>query len=101
MTEPLIITCLFGLALLLLSWLRQLALWQRKEYRFDRLWSAFTSQELTSETSFGLYIFYGSTALAWTLYLLALHRFTSLLGWLALLGLTLHIGLDIARRGLV
>lgn len=103
MTEPLLLSSFFGLSLLLLAWLRQLALWQRKEYRLDRLWSALTSPELLSQTSVALSIFYISVALAWLLYLLriSLPISATLLGWIALFALAVHISADILRRGFV
>lgn len=75
-------------ALLTLSILRQTYLWQRKEYRLDRMWLYLTTSESESMRDGLLGMFFAAVGLGWFVYITSGRQDVAhLFGWAALLTL--------------
>jgi len=92
---------LLAIPILILALLRQVALWQRKEYRLDRLLSPLKGGEIHSTIKPIHLSIYSAITLAWLSYIIYPHNLvTPTLGWMALLAIIILFINDVLRRGL-
>lgn len=99
MNLPLLLSSLTGIVVSLLFILSQVELWQRKEYRLDRLLSWLRSPEL--KNAFWPYNMTAVLAagLSWILYFFALSTFATWAAYAALFLFVLHHAIRIYHRG--
>lgn len=102
MIETPMLSSLLGLVLLIPATLFQIALWQRKEYRLDRVWAYVISQESSLFIHSRYLLFgYGALGVSWLLYVFAGELAANAFGWIALLLFTVHHGIRTRRQGLI
>lgn len=82
------------------SLLYQVSLWQRKEYRLDRLRSFIFSQENSICQDHPLLIGWLLVGLSWLSYFILDEKPAELLAWLAIIAFAIHHGLRLRRFGL-
>ncbi len=95
-----ILLSLVTIVIAISSGLYQIALWQRKEYRWDRIRSYLLSSEgnLTAQLQLlGAVILLG---LAWVAFFMSQESLTEILAWLSLLLFAVHHGLRVKRVGI-
>ncbi|MEX2054999.1 MAG: Mur ligase family protein [Candidatus Andersenbacteria bacterium] len=91
---------LIGSALAIVRVLSQAELWQRKEYRLDRMQSFLFSAEQRSVWSYPLLMALVTVNIGWLMYWLHAPFAARAAGWLTLLCLAVHDGIRIQQRGL-
>lgn len=96
----LLVTTIFGSALLLPALLSQVALWQRKEYRLDRMRAFALSPEGSIYYHPPLLVAYALVGIGWIFFFLELELPAELCGWGALICLGFYHIRRIITRGL-
>ncbi|MGH9857718.1 MAG: hypothetical protein ACRD4B_07740, partial [Acidobacteriota bacterium] len=89
-----------GIPLLGIQALFIIALWQRKEYRWDRMRSYLGSEGLPALSNPYIAFWLGWALLGWLLFLFGLERAASFAGWVALLSPIPAIMVRIRRQGI-
>ncbi len=101
MGQEIIIAAITGLATIVLTIVSQIALWQRKEYRWDRMRVYMTSQEGIICSAPALVAWLVFLALGWVLLVFDMTNFASAIGWASLAGVAIFHVARISRQGII
>lgn len=96
-----ILVTFLSLGVLALSALSQVSLWQRKEYRWDRMASHLSGPEANLFAYPYLMAGYGLAALGWLYFVMGRQQGPELLGFLSIAAFACHHALRIRRQGLL
>lgn len=103
MSLIILIASFLGLGTLVASLLSQVALWQQKEYRWDRMWSHLKSPQGSLLNHPFVLLAMVALLKAWLNYVFPVSEFALnvILGWIALVLFSLHHAARIKQRGVI
>ncbi len=100
MTLQVLVAHALGAGLTVLTILSQVALWQRKEYRFDRLWTQLKSRSAWPEEYWLLAGAYALMASSWLILIFDYDWQANITGWTSLLAILFYHGRRLYSQGL-